>query len=187
MTWTPYRQQPVDVMFCGWLYEHCWHSKRHGTTTTHPIPDSKVRGLTWGPPGADKTQVGPCWPHELAICDSISTGFSRVLFITVIMSILMISCEKFNHMRLYHFTSCGTIMRRMTPSYGKIFRFIGPLCRVNSPHKDRWRGALMFSSICAWTNGWVSNHGAGNLRRNRAHYGITVMDRPDSVQLPWGI
>ena len=24
------------------------------------------------------------------------------------------------------------------------------------PHKDQWRGALMFSLICAWINGWVN-------------------------------
>ena len=28
---------------------------------------------------------------------------------------------------------------------------------VNSPHKGQWRGALVFSLICAWTNGWVHN------------------------------
>ena len=28
---------------------------------------------------------------------------------------------------------------------------------VNSPHKDQWRGALVFSLICAWINGWVNN------------------------------
>ena len=28
---------------------------------------------------------------------------------------------------------------------------------VNSPHKGQWRGALMFSLICAWINGWVNN------------------------------
>ena len=28
-------------------------------------PDSEVQGPTWGPSGADKTQVGPCWPQEL--------------------------------------------------------------------------------------------------------------------------
>ena len=27
---------------------------------------------------------------------------------------------------------------------------------VNSPHKSLWRGPLMFSSICAWINGWVN-------------------------------
>ena len=26
---------------------------------------------------------------------------------------------------------------------------------VNSPHKGQWRGALMFSSICAWINVWI--------------------------------
>ena len=46
---------------------------------------------------------------------------------------------------------------------------------VNSPHKGQWRGALMFSLICAWINGWLNNGGAGNLRRHRAHYDVTVM------------
>ena len=26
---------------------------------------------------------------------------------------------------------------------------------VNSPHKGQWRGALMFSLVCVWINGWV--------------------------------
>ena len=46
---------------------------------------------------------------------------------------------------------------------------------VNSPHKGQWRGALMFSSICAWIKGWVNNGKAGDLRRYRAHYDVTVM------------
>ena len=32
--------------------------------------------------------------------------------------------------------------------------------RMNSPHKGRWRGALMFSMICVWINGWKNNRGA---------------------------
>ena len=36
---------------------------------------------------------------------------------------------------------------------------------VNSPHKGQWRGALMFSLICLWINGWVNNREAGDLRR----------------------
>ena len=27
--------------------------------------------------------------------------------------------------------------------------------QVNSLHKGQWRGALLFSLICAWTNGWI--------------------------------
>ena len=46
---------------------------------------------------------------------------------------------------------------------------------VNSPHKGQWRGALMFSLICAWINGWVSNRVADDLRHHRAHYDVTVM------------
>ena len=46
---------------------------------------------------------------------------------------------------------------------------------VNSPHKGQWRGALVFSLICAWINGWANNREAGDLRRYRAHYDVTVM------------
>ena len=46
---------------------------------------------------------------------------------------------------------------------------------VNSPHKGQWRGALMFSLICVWINGWVNNREAGDLRRHRGHYDVIVM------------
>ena len=46
---------------------------------------------------------------------------------------------------------------------------------VNSPHKGQCRRALMFSLISVWINGWVHNRGAGDLRRNRAHYDVIVM------------
>ena len=46
---------------------------------------------------------------------------------------------------------------------------------MNSPPKGQWRGSLMLSLICAWTNGWVNNRDAGDLRRHRAHYDVNVM------------
>ena len=46
---------------------------------------------------------------------------------------------------------------------------------VSSPHKGQWRGALMFSLITAWINGWVNNGEAGDLRCHRAHHDVTVM------------
>ena len=46
---------------------------------------------------------------------------------------------------------------------------------VNSPHKGHWRGALMFSKICAWIKGWVNNREAGDYRRHRAYYDVIVM------------
>ena len=59
-----------------------------------------------------------------------------------------------------------------TSSNGNIFRVT-----VDSPHKDQSRGALMSSSICAWTNGLTNNGDAGDLRRHRIHhYAVTVID-----------
>ena len=46
---------------------------------------------------------------------------------------------------------------------------------VNSPHKGQWRGALMFSLICVWLNGWINNREAGDLSRHRGHYDVSVM------------
>ena len=51
-------------------------------------------------------------------------------------------------------------------------RPVGP---VNSNDKGQWRGALMFSLICAWINGWVNNRKAGDWRHTRAHYDVIVM------------
>ena len=55
---------------------------------------------------------------------------------------------------------------------------------VNSPHKGQCRGALMFSLIWAWTNGWANNRDAGDLRSHRAHYDDTVMKLLSILTLP---
>ena len=47
---------------------------------------------------------------------------------------------------------------------------------VNSHHKGQWRGTLMSSLICAWTNGWVNNRDACDLRRRRARYSVIVVN-----------
>ena len=49
---------------------------------------------------------------------------------------------------------------------------------VNSPHKGQWRGALMFTLICARIYGWVNTREAGDLRRYRLHYDVIVMFSP---------
>ena len=94
------------------------------------------------------------------------------------------------------FASAQSKLYMMTSSHGrasrihddvikwKHFRRNWPFVRrihrspVNSLHKGQWRGALMFSLICTWTNGWVNNQDAGDLRRHRAHYDVIVMYRP---------
>ena len=53
----------------------------------------------------------------------------------------------------------------------KTFSELLALCEENPsvtggfPHKGQWHGALMFSLICAWTNGWANNRDAGDLGR----------------------
>ena len=69
----------------------------------------------------------------------------------------------------------------MTSSNGNNFRVTGTLVpgihrsSVNSPHKGQLRGALMFYLICTRTNVWVNNRDAGDLRRYRARYDVTLM------------
>ena len=46
---------------------------------------------------------------------------------------------------------------------------------VNSPYKCQWRGALVFSLIPAWTNGWVNKRFISDLRHHYAHYDVIVM------------
>ena len=81
--------------------------------------------------------------------------------------------------------SCMSLM--ITSSNGNIFRVIGPLGgestddRWNFPHKVQWRGALIFSLICAWANAWANNRDAGDLRRHHAHYDVTVMCQMRSI------
>ena len=49
-----------------------------------------------------------------------------------------------------------------------IFWVTGHLC-------GELRGALMFSLIWVWINGWVNNREAGDLRPYSANYDVTVM------------
>ena len=48
-----------------------------------------------------------------------------------------------------------------------------------TPQNGQWRGALMFSLICVWTNGWVNNRDASDLRRHCAHCDVTVIQSFD--------
>ena len=64
--------------------------------------------------------------------------------------------------------------REHFPRYWPFVRWIRRL-PVDFPHKGRWRGAGMFSLMCAWTNGWANNLDAGDFRRHRVHHDVNVM------------
>ena len=88
-------------------------------------------------------------------------------------NVVVFCCAQFDTRRVY----LQPVTSMMTSSNGNIFRVTGQLCGspVNSPHKGQWRGALMFSLICARINDWVNNGEAGGLRRHRPHYDAIVM------------
>ena len=69
----------------------------------------------------------------------------------------------------------------MTSSNGNILHVTGHLCG-ESPQKGQGRGALMFFFIYVWINDWVNNREAGDLRRYRAHYDVSVM-----IQTVWSL
>ena len=63
----------------------------------------------------------------------------------------------------------------MASSNGNIFHVIDPLwgnppTTGGLPPQSQWRGTLMFSLICTWTNVWANTRDIGDLRRHHTHY-----------------
>ena len=76
---------------------------------------------------------------------------------------------------------CRSYDCMMTSSNENIFRVTGPLCGEFTgtgefpAQRPVTRSFRMFSLICVWVNGWVNNREAGDLRRYRAHYDVTLI------------
>ena len=73
------------------------------------------------------------------------------------------------------------LFHMVTSSNGNIFR-VTDFCMGNSPVTGEFptqrpvtRNFDIFFDLSL--NGWVNNHDAGDLRRHRAHYDVTVMSR----------
>ena len=74
-----------------------------------------------------------------------------------------------NYFCIHKSRSISIFLSAITPNYHddvirwNHFPCYGPFVRVmhrspvDSPHKGQWRRALMFSLICAWTNGWAND------------------------------
>ena len=118
------------------------------------------------------------WP--LTTCGSVSVWITLMTSLEFIISFSQITC----HMKLTwtQWVDGGTWWRHQM----EIFPALLALCERNPPvtdrwisrHKGQWRGALMFSLICAWRNCWVNNRDTGDFRRHRAHYDVTVVRVP---------
>ena len=104
------------------------------------------------------TKTAPSYVYKNPIIN-LRRSDDRLRFVTIIpITISMMTSSKWKH-----FPRCWPFLRGIQRSL------------VNSPHKGQWGGAVMFSLICAWINGWVNNREAGDLRRHRAHYDVTVI------------
>ena len=77
----------------------------------------------------------------------------------------------------------------MTSSNGNIFRVTGHLCGECEFPAQRpvTQSFDVFSLICAWINCWVNNREAGDFRRHRAHYGVTVLSLETATLHPFTV
>ena len=168
----------LDIYFAWCLGSNCRHWRLgHNRGWDQVLPkckfsDSQIAnfmGPTWGPPGSCRPQMGPCWPHEpcyqgcfMAYCSSCKHAtfcLNRVWSVPDILwciyGVIMITSSNRNYFRV-----TGPFVRGIRPSL------------LNSTDTGQWRGALILSLICAWTNVWAN---AGELRRRRALYDVTVV------------
>ena len=97
-------------------------------------------------------------------------GRDYIVYMHSLMSLSLRSPVRSDHTKMKLKSHDDVIKWKHFPRYWPFVR-----SPVNSPHKGQWRGALMFSLICIWINGWVINHEVSDLRRYRAHYDVTVM------------
>ena len=75
------------------------------------------------------------------------------------------------HHRNYARKGLGAWWRHQMETFSEL----PALCEGNTPVTKAGNVELWCFFICAWTNGWVNNPNAGNLRRHRAHYDVIVM------------
>ena len=113
------------------------------------------------------------YPHSIhrpSICITVLPTSISLFFLWIIKKLNIIAIM-FDYTIHGH---DGVIKWKHFPRYWPFVRGIHR-SPVNSPHKGLWRGALMYSLVCAWMNAWVNDREAGDLRRYRAYYDVTVM------------
>ena len=133
----------------------------------------RFMGPTWGPSGADRTQMGPMLASwTLLSSNSIwALCFRKMRYLSHFFKTLIPDAHDTTtyYRRIW--------WRHKMKTFSRYWPFVRWFHRspVGSPHKGQWRGTLVFSLICSWTNGSVNNLDAGDLRRHRAHYDVTVI------------
>ena len=75
--------------------------------------------------------------------------------------------------------------RHQMETFPRYWPFVRGIHRppVDFPHKGQWAGALVFSLICARTNGWANNRDVGDMRLcNSLLYPVLVLDENKKVR-----
>ena len=112
--------------------------------------------------------------HKLWISScKIQCSWHTLVFKDVVVSAVSPYNVIFNQLKAKFMDHADVIKCKHFPRYWPFVRKIHRT-PVDSPHKGQWRGALIFSLIWAWTNGWANNRDVGDLRCHRVHYDVTV-------------
>ena len=135
----------AEVTLMHWHHTSCVAYCSH-TPVTNSASNNALRGRLWR------------WHKQSKLYIKMPDQYQRTLVITVRRSNPHDDVIKWKHF----------------PRYWPFVRGIHR-SPVNSPHKGQWRGALMFTLICARINVWVNNRKAGDLRRNCVHYDVIIM------------
>ena len=120
---------------------------------------------TWGPPGADRTQVGPMWVTWTLLSGMRKTYISH--FVIRYIRLTSVVSQDFERYHQMETLSALLALCEGNPSATGGFPKWRPLAQ-----------SFWYFLWSAWTNGWVNNRDAGDLRRHRAHYYVTVMSGP---------
>ena len=101
-------------------------------------------------------------------CSSILHTHCYTIYALTLLNIVGLIRLLYSQPQVFMMMSSNGWWRHQMETFPRYWPFMWGIHRstVNSPHKGQWRGALMFSLICAWINGWVNNREAGDLRRH---------------------
>ena len=151
------KRGPWLTYVCLWVWSY-----RHMKPTKIAI----FMGATWGPPGFCQPQVGPMLAP---LTDTVSAICIQLLCPSL--------CEILPVSVCWWVCSSRPWWRHQMETFSRYWPFVRGIHRspVNSLHKGQWRGALVFSFMCARISGSVNNRDAGDLRCHGAHYDVIAM------------
>ena len=140
------------IKYYTWfLLAHVMFLKMHINLTCQIITRSS-HNFTRGNNSPAVVECANLWPDQINITTIKQTDTQKIS---------VISSETLSH--------DDVIKWKHFPRYWPFVRGIHR-SPVNSPHKGQWLGALIFSLIGVWINGWVNNREAGDSRRYRTNY-----------------